>query len=62
MKQKIWCLINKKTGKIIKVGVTSDNSKGTDGYAVGFDTKKGLLAVLNRIEYDEKIKMITFEY
>ena len=55
MKQKMWCLVNKNKGKIIKVWV--------DGiYAVGFDNKKSLLQCIRFIEHDEEIREIKFKH
>ena len=56
MKTKMWCLINKKTRKIIKI-------HSRQSYVIGFETKKGLLNSIDEsIEYDEEILKIEFEY
>jgi len=54
-KQTMWCLVNKNTGKIIKVwsGYV---------YAIGFVTKKDLMVWAADVEDDEKIRKIEFKY
>ena len=52
MKIKMWCLVNKKKGHIIQIGI-NDNT-----FVVGFATKKGLLSYVDSIDYDEEIKRI----
>ena len=50
----MWCLINKKTGKIIDVYVTF--MCGYEIYVKGFKTKKGLkIAMGNPPNHDERI-------
>jgi hypothetical protein len=48
-----WSLINKDTGKIIKIGL----NKG-EIYVLAFETKKGLLEYIGKSEYDEEIKRV----
>ena len=55
MKQKMWVLKNKNSGKIIKIWANG-------AYAVGFGTKNDLLYWVGVIEHDEEIKRIVFEY
>lgn len=58
----MWSLINKKTGKIIKIWVNG-HMFNYDIYAIGFDTKKGLLeAIADEVNDYEEIKKIQFEY
>ena len=54
-KQKLWCLVNKNTGKIIKIWAGED-------YVIGFEIKKSLLKWVEPVEYDEEIRKIEFEY
>ena len=52
MKIKMWCLVNKEKDRIISIG-------GGGGFAVGFDTKKDLIAAIDgHVEYDEEIRKI----
>jgi len=55
MTQKMWCLVNKNTGKIIKIWAEGN-------YVVGFSSKYSLLQYVNTIEHDEEIREIEFEY
>jgi len=61
MKQRMWSLINKETGKIIKIGVEFDGGL-TTAFVVGFNTKKDLLAAVPYPEDNEEIRRIDFEF
>ena len=58
--QKMWCLVNKTTGGIIKIG--PDTFCGADAVCViGFETRGQLMAALDiqfikELEFDETIK------
>lgn len=55
-KGKMWVLVNKKTGGIIKIGLI-------EGFVVGFETKKDLLIWCDgHIEDDEETRKVEFEY
>ena len=54
--QKIWCLVNKKTGRIIKIDVDVGSLAIEWITAIGFETKKGALSACKEIEYDEEIR------
>jgi len=57
---KMWCLCKKSDGKPIKICVDTGYY---DVYAVGFSTKKSLMAAIyGEAEYDEEVKRITFNY
>ena len=59
MTQKMWVLVNKATGKPIKIWV--DERNGYDVYVVGFATRKGLLSKIVDIEEAEEIRKVEFE-
>ena len=57
--QKMWSLVNKTTGGIIKIGVST--SSIDDVFAIGFETRGQLMTTLNiqsmkELEFDEVIK------
>ena len=57
--QKMWSLVNKTTGGIIKIGVST--SSIDDIFAIGFETRGQLMAALNiqsikELESDETIR------
>lgn len=56
MKQIIWVLVNKNTGKPVPIWV--DEWDGLDIFAVGFSTRKGLLKKIVSVEYDEEIRKV----
>lgn len=58
MKGKMWCLINKKTGKIIKLWV---GGFGSNARVLGYVTKKDILKEAEPLEHEE-IRKIEFEY
>ena len=56
---KMWCLINKNSGKVIKIAVGTPSDDCV--YAIGFETKKGLLVFLDGVvEDDEEVKRVDF--
>ena len=56
MKIKMWCLVNTKEDHIIQVGT------GSNVYAVGFATRKGLLDLIGYVEKDvEEIRKVEIE-
>ena len=65
--QKMWCLVNKKTGGIIKIGVTACLDISNDEvYAIGFETRGELMAALDiqsvkELESDETIRKFEIE-
>lgn len=51
-----WSLVNKDTGKIIKIGFVA---KEVTPYAMVFNTKKGLLGAIDGVvEYDEVVRRV----
>ena len=57
--QKMWILKNTKTGKAIKIAVETCGGDGVV-YAIGFETKNGLIAALDidspkELKSDERI-------
>ena len=56
MKGKMWCLISKKTGKIMAIGEHDAR------YVIGYNTRKGLVEAIGVKEYDEEIRKIEFRY
>lgn len=59
IKEKMWCLINKNTGRIIKIATTDSP------FLIGVATKEGLLDILEiettkDLEYDQEIRKIEF--
>lgn len=60
-KRWMWCLINIKTEKPIKIFVTSGaDSENSGDYAVGFATRKGLLSLCGEPKSNEKILKVEF--
>ena len=65
--QKMWCLVNKTTGRIIKIEVTAYLDISSDEiYAIGFETRSQLMAALGirsikELEFDDIIKKFEIE-
>lgn len=59
MKIKMWSLINKKTGKIIKIDVFSAEEKLYE--AIGFASKEALKRAAIDIDSSEEMKKIEVE-
>jgi len=63
MSNKMWCLINKNTGKVIKIGVWNYAEEFTNIWAVGFSTKEALMQALDEhtVEDNEVVRKVEFE-
>lgn len=55
---KMWCLINKNNGRVIKIHV---DACGSTVLAVGFHTKKDLMDTIETVESDEVVKRVDFK-
>ena len=60
MKVKMWCLVNKKTGKVIKTGL-QDKYSTEILWVIGFNTKKDILKAIGGLEHGEEIWKIEIE-
>jgi len=57
-KMKMWCLVNKNSNKVVKVGVDGDFDSI---FVIGFERKQDLLAMLdNIVDHDEEVKRVAF--
>lgn len=59
MKGKMWCLIHKKTGKIMRVGVDAHYE---NVWVIGFEKRKELKYAISGLIYNGEIRKIEFEY